>query len=113
MRGEDNIEAPSNVIAYWLEDEQPRIRMDRYGAAQMPTTEMFALSLSRGLPGENEVCCPSALITIWRCAGIVICAHPATYVGARRGSDQGHSFEGDPRAERERNRSSAKALAEL
>ena len=55
MRGEDNIEAPSNVIANWLEDEQPRIRMARYGAAQMPTAELLAPCLSSGLPGENAV----------------------------------------------------------
>ena len=30
-RGEDNIEAPISVIANWLEDEQPRTRMARYG----------------------------------------------------------------------------------
>ena len=55
VRGEDNIEAPSNVIANWLEDEQPRTRMARYGAAQMPTAELLALCLSSGLPGENAV----------------------------------------------------------
>ena len=31
VRGEDNIEAPSSVIANWLEDDQPRTRMTRYG----------------------------------------------------------------------------------
>ena len=29
--------------------------MARYGAAQMPTNELFALRLSSGLPGENTV----------------------------------------------------------
>ena len=56
---------------------------------------------------------PAPFKTIWRCAGIVVCAHPATYLGARCGFGQGYSFEGDPRAGRERNRSSAKVFAEL
>lgn len=70
MRGEDNIEAPSNVIANWLEDEQPRTRMARYGAAQMPTAELLALCLSSGLPGENAVCCPSAFYN-----NLAVCRH--------------------------------------
>lgn len=48
---EDNIEAPSNVIANWLEDERLRNRMARYGAAQMATAELLVLCLSSGLPG--------------------------------------------------------------
>ena len=50
-----NIEAASSVIANWLEDEQPRIRMARYGAAQMSTAELLALCPASGLPGENTV----------------------------------------------------------
>ena len=33
LRDKGNIEAPSSVIANWLEDEQPRSRLTRYGAA--------------------------------------------------------------------------------
>ena len=29
LRGKGNIEAASSVIANWLEDEQPRVRMAR------------------------------------------------------------------------------------
>ena len=85
--------------------------MTRYGAEQIPTAELLTLRLSIGLSGENTGFVPALVTTIWRCAGIVVGAHPATYVDARCGFGQGYSFEGDPRAERERNRSSAKMLA--
>ena len=55
LRSKGNIEAASSVIANWLEDEQPRVRMARYGAAQMSTAELVALCLASGLPGENAV----------------------------------------------------------
>ena len=55
LRSKGNIEAASSVIANWLEDEQPRVRMARYGAAQMSTAELLALCLASGLPGENTV----------------------------------------------------------
>ena len=55
LHSKGNIEAASSVIANWLEDEQPRARMARYGAAQMSTAELLALCLARGLPGENAV----------------------------------------------------------
>jgi DNA repair protein RadC len=55
LRSKGNIEAASSVIANWLEDEQPRARMARYGAAQMSTAELLALCLASGLPGENAV----------------------------------------------------------
>ena len=55
LHSKGNIEAASSVIANWLEDEQPRARMARYGAAQMSTAELLALCLASGLPGENAV----------------------------------------------------------
>ena len=50
-----NIEVASSVIANWLEGEQPRTRMVRYGAAQMSTAELLVQCLASGLPGENAV----------------------------------------------------------
>ena len=50
---ENSIEAPSSVIANWLENEQPRTKMARYGAAQMSAAELLALFFSSGLPAEN------------------------------------------------------------
>ena len=35
LRGKGNIEAVISVIANWLEGEQPRTRLVRYGAAQI------------------------------------------------------------------------------
>ena len=43
LRDKGNIEAASSVIANWLEDEQPRSRLARYGAAQMSMAELLAL----------------------------------------------------------------------
>ena len=50
-----NIEAASSVIANGLEDEQPRARTVRYGAAQASTAELLALCAASGLPGEKAV----------------------------------------------------------
>ena len=55
LRGKGNIEAVSSVIANWLESEQPRTRLVRYGAAQMSIAELLAQCLASGLPGENAV----------------------------------------------------------
>ena len=53
--GKGNIEATSSVIANWLEGEQPRTRLLRYGAAQMSTAGLLAQCLASGLPSENAV----------------------------------------------------------
>ena len=55
LRSKGNIEAVSSVIANWLEGEQPRTRLVRYGAAQMSTAELLAQCLASGLPCENAV----------------------------------------------------------
>ena len=55
LRGKGNIEAVISVIANWLEGEQPRTRLVRYGAAQMSTAELLAQCLASGLPCENAV----------------------------------------------------------
>ena len=55
LRGKVNTEASKSVIANWLEDEQPRSRLTRYGASQMSTAELLAICLGSGVPGENAV----------------------------------------------------------
>ena len=49
--GKGNIEAAGSVIANWLEDEQPRARIARYGAAQTTIAGLPALCLASELPG--------------------------------------------------------------
>ena len=56
LRNKGNIEAASSVIANWLEDEQPRARMARYGAAQMSTAELLALCLASVYPAKMRFC---------------------------------------------------------
>lgn len=63
--GKVNTEANDSVIANWLEEEQPRVRLIRYEAAQMSTAELLAICLGSGVPGENAVqwrgaCCRSS-----------------------------------------------------
>lgn len=50
-----NTEATSSVIANWVEEEQPRTRLRRYGAGQMSTAELLAICLVSGVPGEDAV----------------------------------------------------------
>ena len=55
LSGKVNTEENDSVIANWLEEEQPRARLIRYGAAQMSTAELLAICLGSGVPGENAV----------------------------------------------------------
>ena len=43
------------LIANWIEEEQPRERLSRYGAAGMSTAELLAICLVSGVPGEDAV----------------------------------------------------------
>lgn len=55
QEGKVNTEGSTSVIANWLEDEQPRARLCRFGAAPMSTAELLAICLVSGLPGEDAV----------------------------------------------------------
>jgi len=50
-----NTEATGSVIANWVEEEQPRARLSRYGAGQMSTAELLGICLVSGVPGEDAV----------------------------------------------------------
>ena len=52
LRDKGNTEASASVIANWVEGEQPRERLSRYGAAGMSTAELLAICLVSGVPGE-------------------------------------------------------------
>ena len=55
LRDKGNTEASASVIANWVEGEQPRERLSRYGAAGMSTAELLAICLVSGVPGEDAV----------------------------------------------------------
>ena len=50
-----NTEGVGSVIANWVEEEQPRARLSRYGAGQMSTAELLGICLVSGVPGEDAV----------------------------------------------------------
>jgi DNA repair protein RadC len=52
---QNNTEASGSVIANWVEEEQPRTRLSRHGAASMSTAELLAICLVSGVPGEDAV----------------------------------------------------------
>ena len=56
LLGKGNIEAASSVIANWLEGEQPRTRMVRYGAAQISTAKLLTQCLASGYPAKMRFC---------------------------------------------------------
>jgi DNA repair protein RadC len=55
LRDKGNTEDSASVIANWVEDEQPRARLSRYGASEMSTAELLAICLVSGMPGEDAV----------------------------------------------------------
>jgi DNA repair protein RadC len=55
LRDKGNTEDSASVIANWVEDEQPRERLSRYGASEMSTAELLAICLVSGMPGEDAV----------------------------------------------------------
>ena len=55
LRDKGNTEDGASVIANWVEDEQPRARLSRYGASEMSTAELLAICLVSGMPGEDAV----------------------------------------------------------
>ena len=50
-----NTEDSTGVIANWVDDEQPRERLSRYGASDMSRAELLAICLVSGVPGEDAV----------------------------------------------------------
>jgi DNA repair protein RadC len=55
LRDKGNTEDSASVIANWVEDEQLRARLSRYGASEMSTAELLAICLVSGMPGEDAV----------------------------------------------------------
>ena len=55
LRDKGNTEDGASVIANWVDDEQPRERLSRYGASDMSTAELLAICLVSGVPGEDAV----------------------------------------------------------
>jgi DNA repair protein RadC len=55
LRDKGNTEDSASVIANWVEDEQPRASLSRYGASEMSTAELLAICLVSGMPGEDAV----------------------------------------------------------
>jgi DNA repair protein RadC len=53
--GKDSTEGVGSVIANWIEEEQPRVRLSRYGAGQMSSAELLGICLVSGVPGEDAV----------------------------------------------------------
>ena len=55
LRDKGNTEDSTSVIANWVDDEQPRERLSRYGASDMSRAELLAICLVSGVPGEDAV----------------------------------------------------------
>ena len=57
-----NTEDSASVIANWVEDEQSRERLSRYGVSEMSTAELLATCSVSGLPGKDAVQLPRRLL---------------------------------------------------